>query len=118
MNNSQHLKWRMEQVWHQVGCVAPNHLARWSTYEKGQQCWCKTNQGMVVMLWFTKGAIRRPKGKRTHNGNEVPLRGTIWAFSMDRAQQFATKEEAQAALDCAKKFMKVSIYKKAVIKEV
>lgn len=54
----------------------------------------------------------------THNGNEVPLRGTAWAFSMDRAQQFATREEAQAMLDRAKKFMKASIYKKAIIKEV
>lgn len=36
----------------------------------------------------------------------------------DRAQQFATREEAQAMLDRAKKFMKASIYKKSVIKEV
>lgn len=54
----------------------------------------------------------------THNGNEVPLRGTVWAFSMDRAQIFATKEEAQAALVKAKQFMKAAIYKKAVIKEI
>lgn len=53
-----------------------------------------------------------------HNGNEVPLRGSVWAFNMDRAQKFATRDEAQAALDKAKKFMKVSIYKKAIIKEV
>lgn len=53
-----------------------------------------------------------------HNGNEVPLRGTVWAFSMDRAQQFATREEAQAALDKAKMFMKAAIYKKATIKEI
>lgn len=53
-----------------------------------------------------------------HNGNEVPLRGTVWAFSMDRAQVFATREEAQKALDKAKMFMKVSVYKKAQIKEV
>ena len=53
-----------------------------------------------------------------HNGNEVPLRGTVWAFSMDRAQVFATREDAQAMLDRAKKFMKASIYKKAVIKEI
>ena len=54
----------------------------------------------------------------THNGNEVPLRGTVWAFSMDRAQRFESREEAQAMLDKAKKFMKAAIYKKAVIKEV
>lgn len=53
-----------------------------------------------------------------HNGNEVPLRGTVWAFSMDRAQQFATREEAQAALDKAKQFMKAAVYKKATIKEI
>lgn len=51
-------------------------------------------------------------------GEEVPLRGTVWAFSMDRAQQFKTREEAQAALDKAKKFMKASTYKKAIIREV
>lgn len=54
----------------------------------------------------------------THNGNEVPLRGTVWAFSMDRAQTFATREEAQAKLDQARRFMAPSIYKKAVIKEI
>jgi hypothetical protein len=54
----------------------------------------------------------------THNGNTVPLRGTIWAYDMERAQQFATREEAQAALEKAKKFMKVSIFKKAVIREL
>lgn len=54
----------------------------------------------------------------THNGHTVPLRGTIWAYSMDRAQTFATGEDAQAALDKAKKFMKAAIYKKAVIREL
>jgi len=54
----------------------------------------------------------------THNGNEVPLRGTVWAYSMDRAQKFETREAAQAALDKAKQFMRAAIYKKAVIKEI
>lgn len=53
-----------------------------------------------------------------HNNNTVPLRGTVWAFSMDRAQQFATREDAQTALEKAKKFMKASIYKKAVIQQL
>lgn len=53
----------------------------------------------------------------THNGNTVPLRGTVLAYSMDRAQVFATREDAQAALERAKKFMKAAIYKKAVISE-
>lgn len=54
----------------------------------------------------------------THNGNRVPLRGTVWAFSMDRAQHFATREAAQAQLDKARQFMKATIYKKAVIEEL
>ena len=54
----------------------------------------------------------------THNGNRVPLRGTVWAFVMERAQVFDTREQAQAALEKAKKFMKATIYKKAVIEEV
>lgn len=51
-------------------------------------------------------------------GEEVPLRGTVWAFTMDRAQQFATREDAQAALDKAKKFMKAKTYKAAIIREI
>lgn len=53
-----------------------------------------------------------------HNGETWPLRGPVWAFSMDRAQRFSTREEAQAALDKAKKFMKVAIYKKARIEQI
>jgi hypothetical protein len=52
------------------------------------------------------------------NGTTWPLRGTNWAYSMDRAQVFASREEAQAGLDRAKKFMKATVYKKAVIVEV
>jgi esterase/lipase superfamily enzyme len=52
------------------------------------------------------------------NGVTWPLRGTTWAYSMDRAQVFASREEAQATLDRAKKFMKATVYKKAVIVEV
>lgn len=51
-------------------------------------------------------------------GEDVPLRGTIWAFEMDRAQKFETRELAQAGLDKAKKFMKATTYKKAVIQEI
>lgn len=53
-----------------------------------------------------------------HNGEKWPLRGTVWAFSMDRAQRFDTRELAQTALEKAKKFMKAKVYKKAVIEEV
>lgn len=53
-----------------------------------------------------------------HNGEKWPLRGTVWAFSMDRAQHFDTREAAQAALEKARKFMKVAIYKKATIETI
>jgi hypothetical protein len=53
-----------------------------------------------------------------HNGEVWPLRGTVWAFDMSRAQKFASPEEAQAALEKARKFMKPAIYKKAVILQV
>lgn len=48
----------------------------------------------------------------------VPLRGTIWAFTMDRAQHFETREAAQAALDKARKFMKAATYKNARIEQI
>ena len=51
-------------------------------------------------------------------GHMVPLRGTIWAFEMDRATKFETAEAAKAALDRAKKFMKARTYKAARIVEV
>jgi len=52
-----------------------------------------------------------------HNGETWPLKGTVWAFSMDRAQKFETREAAQAQLDKAKKFMKPALAKKARIVE-
>ena len=51
----------------------------------------------------------------TNNGIKWPLRGTVWAFDMSRAQIFPTREAAQAALVKAKPFMKAAIYKRAVI---
>jgi len=51
----------------------------------------------------------------TNNGIKWPLRGTIWAFDMSRAQVFETREAAQAALAKARPFMKAAIYKRAVI---
>lgn len=51
-------------------------------------------------------------------GETVGLRATVWAFSMDRATRYATREKAQAALDKAKQFMKVKTYKSAVIIEI
>lgn len=43
------------------------------------------------------------------------LRGTTWAYSLDRADKFATAELAQAALDKAKMFMKARIFKAAKV---
>jgi hypothetical protein len=53
----------------------------------------------------------------TINGTEWPLRGTVWAFDMSRAQKFETREAAEAALLRAKKFMKASVFRAAVIKD-
>lgn len=44
-------------------------------------------------------------------GELVPLRGTIWAFEMDRATQHETQDAAQAALNKAKQFMPASVFK-------
>lgn len=54
----------------------------------------------------------------THNNQEWPLKGTTWAFSMDRAQKFETSADAHAALVKAKPFMKAAMFKKAVVKEI
>lgn len=50
-----------------------------------------------------------------HNGVKWPLRGTIWAFDIDRAQKFDTRADAEAALLKAKPFMKAATFKKAQI---
>jgi hypothetical protein len=50
-----------------------------------------------------------------HNGEPWPLRGTVWAFRMERAQVFDTREAAQAQLDKARKFMPAKLYRAARI---
>lgn len=47
------------------------------------------------------------------------LRSTIWTFAgrRERAEEYPTREAAQAALDKAKKFMAASIYRAARIVE-
>lgn len=60
---------------------------------------------------MTKFIVVTPNGV----GELVPLRGTVWAFSMDRAQKFETEALAQAALDKAKQFMKAKTYKASKI---
>lgn len=52
-----------------------------------------------------------------HNGQKWPLRGTVWAFDMSRAQKFETRELAQAALNKARVFMPAKQFKNAVIEE-
>lgn len=65
--DSQFLKWRMEQVWRQRGCVSPNHLNRWFTYERGYRVYDK--QQTMILLWVERGARKtstkghKPKGK-------------------------------------------------------
>lgn len=39
------------------------------------------------------------------------LRGTAWTGTAERATRFASKSEAQAALDKARKFMRPSAFK-------
>jgi hypothetical protein len=46
------------------------------------------------------------------------LRGTVWSYAQERASQFATREEAQAALTKAKPFMKAVVFKKTLIEEI
>lgn len=50
-----------------------------------------------------------------NGGNTYYLKGTVWAYSRDRAQVFASHDEATAALAKAKKFMAAGMFKKAVI---
>jgi len=53
-----------------------------------------------------------------YGGQKWPLRGTTWAFSMDRATHHETREEAQAALEKARQFMKPATYRAALVEEV
>jgi len=52
-----------------------------------------------------------------NNGLVFFLRGTIWAYTVDRAQVFTDRESAELALQKARKFMKASIFKKARIEQ-
>jgi hypothetical protein len=54
----------------------------------------------------------------TNNGIKWPLRGTVWAYDMSRAQLFETQENAEFALKKARPFMKAAIFKKARIEQV
>ena len=52
-----------------------------------------------------------------NGGYEWFLRSTVWTSDRDRANKFATRELAQAALLKAKQFMKAAHFKKARIEE-
>jgi hypothetical protein len=43
------------------------------------------------------------------------LRSTTWTSEFNRCTLFGTREEAQAALDYARQFMKAAVYKAAEI---
>lgn len=53
---------------------------------------------------------------RVHNGGVLWfLRSTTWTSEFNRRSTFDTTEQARAALDHARKFMKAAVYKAAVI---
>ena len=53
-----------------------------------------------------------------NKGVKFWLRRTTWAFHQERADVFATREEAQAAATSAEKFMAPSIKRSYKIEEV
>lgn len=48
-----------------------------------------------------------------NEGTRFWLKGTTWAFALDRAQRFETTEAAFAAIEKAKKFNKAKVMKRA-----
>lgn len=52
------LKHRLEAVWNDNKIACPNHLARWNTIGNGYLVW------MNLGLWWTKGTVRKPKGRK------------------------------------------------------
>lgn len=49
----------------------------------------------------------------TNNGINFFLKGTTWAFSIERADIFETRELAHAALQVARQFMNAKLFKQA-----
>lgn len=83
--DSQFLKWRMEQVWQQRGCVSPNHLARWTTYEKGYRVYDKEHT--IILLWFTRGKLMRPRSKKVKGKGFSFLAkgyGAWWSYEKEK----------------------------------
>ena len=54
----------------------------------------------------------------TNPGGEYFLRGTVWTGAIERAQQFPTREAAEAGLAKARKFVKPAMFKLARVREV
>lgn len=52
-----------------------------------------------------------------HLGNKFYLRGTVWSSERTRATEYATQEQAVAALAKAKQFMKAKQFKDARIED-
>jgi hypothetical protein len=77
----------------------------------------KTHRQMPAPTGATEMTAKTYLVTVEHNGETLPLRGTIWEFSMERAQHFASEAAAQAALDKAKKFMRPALRRKARIVE-
>lgn len=53
----------------------------------------------------------------TNEDNKFWLHGTTWAFKADGSDRFLTIEDAEKALEQAKKFTKPAVHKKAIIEE-
>ena len=53
-----------------------------------------------------------------NNNIKFWMRGTTWAFRPERGNTFSSREEAEAAISLAKKFMDKRIYSKIKIEEV
>jgi hypothetical protein len=56
--------------------------------------------------------------RTTHLGQDYWLRATVWSRYPDRATPYDSHEDAKAALEKAKPFMKHAAYKAATIEEM
>lgn len=56
--------------------------------------------------------------KITNKGQEYWMRNTVWTFSEDRADKFATREEVIARTIANKQFMKPGMFKLIEILEI
>lgn len=92
---SQYLKWKMEQVWITRGCVCPSHVANWSEYERGYRFYDAYKS--YILLWYKKGRSLGPKRQK--------IKGKGFSFLM-KSYGIATmivrkRKEAIANCTCA-----------------